>query len=147
MHVNHYHHEKNNESNITSHFNDDIKTNNFKGKENLLIKMISSSSHVNNSGINSTKDIPEEIALYCIIKDNQQHLQKKHQIDIEVLLDGQKQLGRYMSLSFSSLLELLQRLENSGKIVLVNNFGNRYIQLDNMNTHEILENYYRETAR
>jgi hypothetical protein len=95
----------------------------------------------------SAKDIPEEIALYCIIKDNQQHLQKKHQIDIEVLLDGQKQLGRYMSLSFSSLLELLQRLENSGKIVLVNNFGNRYIQLDNMNTHEILENYYRETAR
>ena len=61
MHVNHYHHEKNNESNITSHFNDDIKTNNFKGKENLLIKMISSSSHVNNSGINSTKDTQNQI--------------------------------------------------------------------------------------
>ena len=52
-----------------------------------------------------------------------------------------------MSLSYSSLLELLQRLENSGKIILVNNFGNRYIQLDNMDTREILENYYREIAR
>ena len=61
MHVNHYHHEKNNESNITSHFNDDIKTNNFKGKENLLIKMISSSSHVNNSRINSTKNTQNQI--------------------------------------------------------------------------------------
>ena len=61
MHVNHYYHEKNNESNITSHFNDDIKKNNFKGKENLLIKMISSSSHVNNSGINSTKDTQNQI--------------------------------------------------------------------------------------
>ena len=61
MHVNHYHHEKNNASNITSHFNDDIKTNNFKEKENLLIKMISSSSHVNNSGINSTKDTQNQI--------------------------------------------------------------------------------------
>ncbi len=91
-----------------------------------------------------SRDIPEDIALYSILKDNQQHLRDKHQIDIDVLLDGKKQIGRYMSLSYSSLLELLQRLENSGKIILVNNFGNRYIQLDNMDTREILENYYRE---
>ena len=53
-------HVKNNESNITSHFNDDIKENNFKDKENLLIKMISSSSNVDNIGINSTKDSQKE---------------------------------------------------------------------------------------
>lgn len=94
-----------------------------------------------------SRDIPEDIALFSILKDNQQHLRDKHQIDIDVLLDGKKQIGRYMSLSYSSLLELLQRLENSGKIILVNNFGNRYIQLDNMDTREILENYYREIAR
>ena len=94
-----------------------------------------------------SRDIPEDIALYSILKDNQQHLRDKHQIDIDVLLDGKEQIGRYMSLSYSSLLELLQRLENSGKIILVNNFGNRYIQLDNMDTREILENYYREIAR
>ena len=51
-----FHHKKNNESNITSHFNDDIKANNFQEKENLLIKMISSSSNIDNNGINSTKD-------------------------------------------------------------------------------------------
>ena len=50
------HFERNNDSYITSHFNDDIKPNCFKEKENLLIKMISSSSNMENNGINSTKD-------------------------------------------------------------------------------------------
>ena len=59
IHINH--HEKNNPSNITSHFNDDIKINNFKEKENLLIKMISSSSNVDNGGVNSTKDTQNQI--------------------------------------------------------------------------------------
>lgn len=97
--------------------------------------------------IMSARDIPEDIALYCILKDNQEYLRDKHQVDIDVLLDGKKQIGRYMSLSYSSLLELLQRLENSSRLILVNNFGNRYIQLDNMDTRELLENYYREIAR
>ena len=97
--------------------------------------------------IMSARDIPEDIALYCILKDNQEYLRDKHQVDIDVLLDGKKQIGRYMSLSYSSLLELLQRLENSSRLILVNNFGNRYVQLDNMDTRELLENYYREIAR
>ena len=97
--------------------------------------------------IMKARDIPDDIALYCILKDNQQHLRDQRQIDIDTLLEGKKQIGRYMSLSYSSLLELLQRLENSGRIILVNNFGNRYIQLDNMDTHEILENYFIEMAR
>ena len=51
------HHKRNSGSNITSHFNDEIKPNNFKEKENLLIKIISSSSNRDNiTGINSTKD-------------------------------------------------------------------------------------------
>ena len=58
-----HHHEKNNASNITSHFNDDININttNFKEKENLLIKMISSSSNVDNCGVNSTKETQSQI--------------------------------------------------------------------------------------
>ena len=97
--------------------------------------------------IMSARDIPESVALYCILKDNSLHLRDKRQIDIDVLLDGQKQIGRYMRLSYSSLLELLQRLENSGKLILVNNFGNRYIQVDDLETREVLENYYTEMAR
>ena len=54
------HHERNNDSNITSHFYDDIQTNNYKEKENLLIKMISNSSNSNNL-INSTKDSQNQI--------------------------------------------------------------------------------------
>lgn len=95
----------------------------------------------------NAKDIPGDIALYCILKDNQQHLNNQHQIDIDLLLDGQKQIGQYMSLSYSTLLELLQRLENSKKLILVNNFGSRYIQLNNIDTRELLENYYGGIAR
>ena len=95
----------------------------------------------------TSKEIPEDIALYCILKDNHDHLLNQHQIDIDTLLDGQKQIGRYMSLSYSSLLELLQRLENSGKLSLVNNFGNRYIQLDYIDTKQLLNNYYKDKMR
>ena len=56
------HHEKNNCSNITSHFYDnDLKPNYFKEKENLLIKMISSSSNIDNNCLNSTKDSKNQI--------------------------------------------------------------------------------------
>ena len=54
------HYERNNDDYITSHFNDDIKPNCFKEKENLLIKMISSSTNMDN-GVNSTKDSQNQI--------------------------------------------------------------------------------------
>ena len=95
----------------------------------------------------SVKEIPVEIALYCILKDNQTHLQEQHQIDIDLLLNDKGQIGQYMSLNFSALLELLQRMENMGFLTIVNNFGNRYIDLDPINTRELLSNYYREMAR
>ena len=76
------HHVKNNESNITSHFNDDIKENNFKEKENLLIKMISSSSNVDNIGITSTKDSQKE-KIDLSSKTNYKNFPTFHKIEDE----------------------------------------------------------------
>jgi hypothetical protein len=90
------------------------------------------------------KEIPLSIALYCILKDNEEHLRTQHQIDINDLLDGQGQIGRYMSLNYPELLDILQRLENEGALTLVNNFGNRYIEIPVIDSHEVLESYYRE---
>ena len=95
----------------------------------------------------NARDIPEDIALYCILKDNQEHLKDRRQIDIDLLLDGKRQIGQYLSLSYSALLELLQKLENMGRLSLVNNFGSRYIQLDPYDTQELLSNYFREIVR
>jgi len=95
----------------------------------------------------SARDIPDNIALYCILADNYQHLREQRQIDIDYLLDGQNQIGRYMRLSYSSLLELLQRLENSRRLTLVNNYTSRHIEVDNTETREVLENYYTNIAR
>ena len=95
----------------------------------------------------SAKNIPVEIALYCILKDNQTHLKEQHQIDIDLLLDGRGQIGQYLSLNFSTLLELFQRMENMGYLTLVNNFGSRYIDLDPIDTRELLSKYYKEMAR
>lgn len=94
-----------------------------------------------------SKDIPSDIALYCILKDNKDHLQSQHQIDIDTLLNGDMQIGRYMNLTYSSLLEVLQLLENEGKLSIVNNFGYRYIQIDNLDTDNLLYEYYQRIAR
>ncbi len=89
-----------------------------------------------------TKDIPLLILLYCIISDNAEHLKSNTQIGLEQILEGENQVGKYMCLSYATLLELLQQLENAKKISLVNNFGNRYIQLNLLDTNLILTNYY-----
>ena len=93
------------------------------------------------------KDIPSEIVYYCILSDNEEHLQNNHQISIDTLLEGVGQIGRYMCLSYSTLLELLQQLENAGKLTLVNNFGNRYIQLNTIDTDAVLAHYYQGITR
>lgn len=55
-------------------------------------------------------EISEDVLLYCILADNEEHLRENRQVSISTLLDGAGQVGKYMNLSFSTLLELLQRL-------------------------------------
>ena len=89
------------------------------------------------------KEIPIEIALFCIISDNREHLQENQQISVDRLLEEPRQIGKYMSLSYASLLEILQQLENLSKLTLVNNFGNRYIQFNNnIPVMSIISEYY-----
>ena len=95
--------------------------------------------HKNNP---TSKDIPLEILLYCIIEDNKLLLEKSKQIDLELLLNGKMQVGRYFNLSYTILLDLLQRLDNIGYVNLINNFGNRYIEIRNKDSEKILETYF-----
>lgn len=90
------------------------------------------------------KDVPAKILLYCILKDNEEHLLTNAQISVDTLFEGINQVGKYMNLSYSTLLEMLQQLENRKWISLVNNFGNRYIEVSPKDATELLSDYYRE---
>lgn len=95
----------------------------------------------------ATKEIPPEIALFCIISDNKAYLLENQQISIDNLLESAGQIGKYMNLSYASLLEILQQLENMSKLTLINNFGSRYIQLKNLRAMDVISDYYQKTAR
>lgn len=93
------------------------------------------------------KEIPLDIMLYCILADNVDHLQNSVEIDLDTLLEATNQVGKYMNLSYSTLLELLQQLENAGALKLVNNFGNRYIHLLQTDADQVLKDHYQRDAR
>ena len=94
------------------------------------------------------KDIPIDILIYCILKDNEEALINNRQLSIDHLLEDSKQVGRYMNISYAVLLELLQQLENEKYLRVTNNFGNRHIQLEvNEAPKEILERHYRDNVR
>lgn len=93
------------------------------------------------------KEIPPEIVLFCIVSDNQDHLEESQQIGVDKLLEATGQIGKYMNLSYASLLEILQQLENMSKLTLVNNFGNRYIQLKNVPAMDVISDYYQKIVR
>lgn len=90
------------------------------------------------------RDVPVKILFYCILKDNEQHLLTNTQLNVDTLFEGMNQVGKYMNLSYSTLLEMLQQLENRKWISLVNNFGNRYIEVRPIDATELLSDYYRE---
>lgn len=89
------------------------------------------------------KEIPLHILLVCILMDNAEHLETNKQISIEHLLEGTNQVCKYMNLSYSTLLELLQQLENGHYLKLFNNFGNRYIEVSDINAYDLLMTHYR----
>lgn len=91
----------------------------------------------------SAKDIPTDILLYCIMMDNEETLQNKRQLSIDLLLEEPKQVGKYMNLTYAVLLELLLQLENQGYINVINNFGNRHIEITTNDTAvTLLNNHY-----
>lgn len=88
------------------------------------------------------KDISVEIFVYCLFKDNEQYFNNNKQLSVETLLEEPGQAGRYFNLTFSSLLELLQRAENKSYLTLYNNFGSRYIELNEIDFNNILVPYF-----
>ncbi len=90
----------------------------------------------------SAKEIPEDIFALCILLDNSEHLETNNQISIDTLLEKENQVGKYMNLNYSTLMELLQRIENASYIKLTNNFGNRYIEILNVNAQKLLSEHY-----
>lgn len=92
----------------------------------------------------TAKDIPIYVFFYCILKDNETHLQASTQISIDTLFEEMNQAGRYMDLSYSALLELLQQSENRKWLSIVNNFGHRYIEIKRNDAAELFVEYYRE---
>lgn len=90
----------------------------------------------------STKDIPTNILLACIMMDNEEHLINNRQINIDHLLNDKGQVCKYMLLTYSTLIELLQKLENEQYLHLVNNFGSRYIELGDVSVDVLLKTYY-----
>lgn len=91
----------------------------------------------------SAKDIPTDILLYCIMMDNEETLKNKRQLSIDMLLEEPNQVGKYMNLTYAVLLELLLQLENQGYIKVINNFGNRHIEIiTNSTPVAILNNHY-----
>ncbi len=86
----------------------------------------------------TAKDIPIDILLYCIVMDNQEKLQNNRQVSIDSLLEETKQAGKYMNLTYAVLLELLQALENQGYIKVINNFGNRHIEITTNETATVI---------
>ena len=90
------------------------------------------------------KDIPIDIFNYFILADNQEHLKENKQISIDSLLDDEFQVGKYLNFTYSVLIELLQQLENLKRITIVNNFGNRYIEIHYTEINELLYKYFKE---
>ena len=96
----------------------------------------------------SAKDIHLYILLYCILMDNEDALKNKRQLSIDALLEEPNQVGKYMNLTYAVMLELLMRLENQGYIKVINNFGNRHIEITTNNTPiAILNGHYKANER
>lgn len=89
-----------------------------------------------------SREIPKEILYYAILKDNEQLLEGNRQIGIESLLNDRKQVGKYYCLSYVELLEALQQMENRKWLRLYNNFGNRYIEIHDLDCEALLRRYY-----
>lgn len=95
----------------------------------------------------NNKNIPIEIFYYCILKDNEYYLENNRQIGLEKLLEEPCQVCKYLNISYATLIEMLQILENQGKVKLFNNFGNRHIEIPNNNYDDLLHDYFQMIGR
>ncbi|WP_026527769.1 DUF4007 family protein [Butyrivibrio sp. VCD2006] len=91
----------------------------------------------------SKADISAELLIYSIAMDNTEDgIISGKQISIDKLVEEKKQVGKYYTLSYSKMIEILLEAENKGYIRLYNNFGNRIVEFLNLTCDELLDRLY-----
>lgn len=93
------------------------------------------------------KEIPLEILIYAIAKDNKNESENGKQVNIDRLMEDKMQVGKYFNLKYSRLLDMLMAAENKKYINLNNNFGNRFIEFDGYNYDSLIRKYYTDKER
>ena len=88
------------------------------------------------------KEIPVEILIYSIAKDNENASCSRGQVGIDTLMEGKCQVGRYYNIRYTELIDMLIEAENKGYISLNNNFGNRLIEFNSTDYESLLKKYF-----
>ena len=88
-------------------------------------------------------NLPVEVLVYCIIMDNEELVKDNKQINVDKLVGEVNQIGKYLNLNFTDLIDLLIIAENRGLLSLTNNFGNRFIELKVQDPVAVLDGYFR----
>lgn len=88
-------------------------------------------------------EIPAELLVYSIAKDNMKDAPiAGMQISIDRLAEEKCQVGKYFSLSYAKMIEILLEAENKGYIRLYNNFGNRFVEFSDVAYGDLLYGLY-----
>ena len=93
------------------------------------------------------KELPLEILIYAIAMDNIEDSRNGNQVNIDKLMEEKKQIGKYFSMKYSKLLELLMEAENKKYINLNNNFENRFIEFNGYDYDSLIKKYYTDKER
>ncbi len=101
-----------------------------------LLRQVSSTTYEKTSL--KLNDISPYVILYCILEDNKD----KTQISIDTLVEEENQIGKYLNLSYSDIIMLLQILENEKYLKVTNNHGSRYIDFNHTNENILKKIYY-----
>ncbi|MDO4189840.1 MAG: DUF4007 family protein [Lachnospiraceae bacterium] len=91
----------------------------------------------------TSREIPIELLIYSIAKDNETDSASGKQVSIDYLMEEKKQIGKYYNIRYSDLIDMLLEAENKGYIGLNNNFGNRYLEFNGCNYNALLKKYFK----